>query len=198
MSRTILVWCLLQGLHKLGMWTFWNPQQFATVLGILDNLLSMPYDIMIVSMPMEMICVGSGDNSLHNSLFKIKMSLSHSIAPICGSSEKEIVLQSTLTCRTSLHATVGRPYCNSFLWLFIVFPSISYSSDLAYWSSSCVADWPIICISYSLDCAYWSSYWADDWPITRISYSIDLAYWSFDVYFRWLIYVSFAYWWDWA
>src|SRR5882672_9502710 len=74
-------------------------------------------------MLMEMIYAGSDDNSLHNSLFKIRMSSNHSIAPhLREVRRREIVLQSTLTCRTSYYATVGCPYCNSF--------SFNYSSFL--------------------------------------------------------------------
>src|SRR5882672_774805 len=66
-------------------------------------------------MLMEMIYAGLDNNLLHNSLFKIRTSLNHSIAPrLQEVQRREIVLQSTLTWQTSSYATVGRPYCNSF------------------------------------------------------------------------------------
>ena len=79
----------------------------------------MPYDIMIESMLMEMIYAGLDDNSLHNSLFKIRTSLNHSIAPhLREVLRREIVLQSTLTWRTSSYAIVGRPYCKFFSFAY--------------------------------------------------------------------------------
>jgi len=79
---------------------------------------------------------------------------------------------------------------------YLIFPSFAYWSHLHICLLIISHLW--LTISYSIDLAYWSSHWVDDWSISCISYSFDLAYWSFDICFCLLISVSFTYWWDWG